>query len=143
MRAKSFRAFGFLVISLDLLAYRSGLSEILWAARFSASQQIKMLVAFLAILVVGIGLIGMRKWAAIYFSAPLLCIGLAVCWNSIEQVPFPWNLAWMLEGVSLMLPAVVTVRLWPYLSWRGKVVFLSVLPRLRTGSATALDKGDG
>lgn len=123
MSAKSFKAFGYLVISLDLLGFSAGISEILWGVRFSASQKPKMLVAFFAIFVVGIGLIGLRKCAAIYFSLPLLCIGLWVCLDSIEHVPFPWNLAYMLEGVSLMLPAVVTVRLWPYLSWGGKWFF--------------------
>ena len=123
MNAKSFKAFGFLVISLVLSGFSTGLSEILWTTNSSASQQIKMLVAFFAFFVVGIGLIGLRKWAAIYFSVPLLCIGLWVCWVSIEQVPFPWNLVYMFEGASLMLPAVVTVRLWPYLSWGGKWFF--------------------
>ena len=122
MSAKSLKAFGFLVISLDLLGFSIFLSKILWTVS-SVSHQIKMLVAFFAVFVVGIGLIGLRKWAAIYFSVPLLCIGLWVCWGSIEQVPFPWNLVYMLEGVSLMLPAVVTVRLWPYLSWGGKWFF--------------------
>ena len=120
MSAESFKAFGFLVIYLAALGFTTGLSEILWNTSSSSSQQIKMSVAFLAALIVGFGLIGLRKWAAIYFSVPLLCIGLWVCWTSIEPVPFPWNLFYMLEGVSLMLPAVVTIRLWPYLSWGGK-----------------------
>lgn len=123
MNPQSFKAFGFFVISLELLLFGTDLLEIFWDTHSSASQQIKMWVAFSAVFMIGAGMIGLRKWAAIYFSVPLFCIGLAVCWNSIEQVAFPWNLLWMLEGVSLMLPAVVTVRLWPYLSWGGKWFF--------------------
>ena len=76
MSAKSFKAFGYLVISLGLLGFSTGLSELLLTTSSSAPQQIKMLVAFFAVFVVGIGLIGLQKWAAIYFSVPLLCIGL-------------------------------------------------------------------
>src|ERR1700752_5189916 len=123
MNANSFKAFGLLVISLDLFGFCTGLVAINLLVDFSSSQLLKMRVAFLAILIVGLGLIGLRKWAAIYFSAPLLWIGLSFFWSSIEQVPFPGNLICMLYSVSLMLPAVVTVRLWPYLSWRGKWFF--------------------
>ena len=124
MSARSFRAFGVLVVVLDLLGYSTGLSEILWDVHSNAPQQkIKMFVAFFAILAIGFGLIELRKWAAIYFSLPLFCIGLSVAWSSIQQVSFPWNLLWMVEGVSLMLPAVLTVRLWPYLSWGGRWFF--------------------
>ena len=123
MNAKPFKAFGFLVISLDLLAFSTRLHEILWTVSSSASQQIKMLVAFFAVFIVGVGLIGLRKWAAIYFSVPLLCIGLWVFCDSIDHVPFPSNLVYMSVGVSLVLPVIVTVRLWRYFSWSGKWFF--------------------
>src|ERR1044071_9933354 len=113
MNANSFKAFGYVVIAVDLLSFGTGLFEILGFADSSASQPLKMWVSFLAVFIVGLGLIGLRKWAAIYFSAPLLCVGLLLFWGSIEQVPFPGNLLYMLYDVSLMLPAVVTVRLWP------------------------------
>ena len=123
MNANSFKAFGYLVISLDLFVFGTGLLEILSTVASSGSVQIKIWIAFLAIFIVGLGLIGLRKWAAIYFSAPLLFIGLSIFWSSIEQVPFPVNLFCMFWAVSLMLPAVVTLRLWPHLSWRGKGFF--------------------
>ena len=123
MSAKSFAAFGYLVLFLDLFGFGSGLVEILWNGHFRASQPMKTWVAFLAIFIVGLGLIGLRKWAAIYFSAPLLWMGLSIFWTSIEAFPFPGNLVHMVYSVSLMLPAVVTVRLWPHLSWRGKWFF--------------------
>lgn len=123
MSAKSFTAFGFLVVSLDVLVFGTELSQIVARSRLNAAPQLKTLIAFLAVFIVGIGLIGLRRWAAIYFSVPLLCIGLWFFWISIEQVSFPWNLICMLEGVSLMLPAVVTIRLWPHLSWGSKWFF--------------------
>src|SRR5690349_12423324 len=109
MNANSFKAFGVVVISSDLFGFCASLDGILWHADFSSSQLVKMRVAFFAILIVGLGLIGLRKWAAIYFSAPLFCIGLWIFLGSIQQIPFPENLIGMLYGMSLMLPAVVTV----------------------------------
>jgi len=82
-----------------------------------------MYVALFAVLIVGLGLVGLRKWAAIYFSAPLFMLGVWIALSAIEQVSFPWNLFWIGEGISLMLPALVTVWLWPQLSWRGKWFF--------------------
>ena|ERR1041384_4705986 len=120
MNANSFKVFGYLVIFLNLFGFGTGLIEFIRPYDFNASRPMKIWVAFSAIQIVGLGLIGLRKWAAIYFSVPLLCIGLWIFWSSIEQVPFPGNLICMLYAVSLMLPAVVTIRLWPYLSWRGR-----------------------
>lgn len=121
MNANSFKAFGYLVLSLNL--FSTGIIEMLRGYDFSVAQPMQMHVAFIAISIVGLGLIGLRKWAAIYFSVPLFLFGLLIFLGSIEPVPFPWNLLCMSWGVSLMLPAVVTVRLWPYLSWRGKWFF--------------------
>jgi len=123
MNANSFKAFGVVVISVDLIALSTRLFEIYGIGDSSTLRPMKMWVSFLAVFIVGLGLVGLRKWAAIYFSAPLLWIGISFFCSSIEQIPFPENLLGMLYGVSLMLPAVVTVRLWPHLSWRGKGFF--------------------
>jgi len=123
MDANLFKAFGYLVIFLNAISFGSGLVEILSSYNFNSSQPMKASVAFCAIYIVGAGLIGLRKWAALYFSVPLLWFGLRMFLYSIEQVPFPWNLIGMSWGVLFMFPAALTVRLWPYLSWRGKSFF--------------------
>lgn len=118
MNAKPFKAYGVLVLVLDLLGVSTWLPEIAWTGGFSVQQKtIRMLVAFVAVAVVGFGLLHLRRWAAIYFSVPLFCYGVWIAWSAIEQVTFPWNLLYMLQGISFMLPAIVTVRLWPYLTW--------------------------
>jgi len=66
---------------------------------------------------IGIGLIFMRKWAALYFSIPLFAYGISEAFFSIEQVAFPFNLLVMLHGLSLALPLVVTIRIWKHLTW--------------------------
>ena len=70
-------------------------------------------------IVVGVGLLDLRKWAALYFSVPLFWVGLRWALSAVEQIAFPWNLFWMAHGVSLMLPLYVTIRVWSRLSWGG------------------------
>jgi hypothetical protein len=82
-----------------------------------------MIVAFFVVLIIGSGLLHLRRWAAVYFSLPLFCLGLWLTGSSIEAVRFPWNLLYMCEGASLMLPAVVTVSRWSDLSAGGKWFF--------------------
>lgn len=118
MRKGYFQAFGVLVLafSTPLLFIAADLmAEANWPpSRF-------VLVAFA--IVIGVGLLNLRKWAALYFSIPLFLIGISWALGSIEEIPFPWNLLSMAEGVSLMLPLFVTIRVWSQLSWGGKWYF--------------------
>ena len=75
------------------------------------------LVVSLATWLVGLGLIFMRKWAALYFSLPLFVYGIMEAFCSIKQVTFPYNLLMMMHGISLTLPLVVTIRIWKQLTW--------------------------
>jgi hypothetical protein len=81
------------------------------------------LVLFSAVIVVGFGLIFLRKWAALYFSVPLFCFGIWLALSSIRKEPFPSNLLVMVYSLSLMFPLFVTIQVWPRLTWRGKWFF--------------------
>jgi hypothetical protein len=122
MRANCFRSFGVLTLVLDLVLFFFAIDALL-TVRPSPGLIIRIQVSFIAITIVGLGLLFLRKWAAIYFSLPLFLFGIWFFWTSIEQVPFPYNLLCMCEGLSLMLPLVVTVRIWPELTWGGKWFF--------------------
>ena len=74
-------------------------------------------VLLLALVLIGFGLIFRRKWAALYFSAPLCLYGISEAYSSIEHVTFPMNLLVMAHGISLALPLVVTIRVWKDLTW--------------------------
>jgi hypothetical protein len=115
MRANYFRSFGVLTLLLDLVLFLFAVNAVL-TLRSSPGLSIKILVSFIAVTMVGLGLLFLRKWAAIYFSLPLFLFGIWFFWTPIEQVPFPYNLLCMCEGISLMLPLVVTVRIWPELN---------------------------
>ncbi len=88
-----------------------------------SGRMFRGLVAFSAVALIGVGLIFLRKWAALYFSLPLFCLGIWVALSSIPKVTFPYNLLTMCEGISLMFPLLVTIRVWPQLTWRGKWFF--------------------
>jgi len=86
-------------------------------------QEFRTLIGLGFLTVVGVGLIFLRKWAAIYFSVPLFCYGFWLALSSIEPIRFPWNLFYVCEGISLMLPLIITIRVWSQLSWGGKWFF--------------------
>ena len=112
MNANSFRAFGVLTLLLDV-----GLLIIV------ISEAIDNRLGPQSATVVGIGLLFLRKWAAIYFSLATSAHGSWLILSSIEEVPFPWNLLFICLGISLLLPALVTLRVWSQLSWGGKWFF--------------------
>lgn len=111
MRVGFFRAFGVLTLLLSPCAFSGRGSD------FGA------FVLFAAVVVIGVGLIYLRKWAAIYFSVSLFGYGLWMALRGIQEVEFPFNLLVMAYGVSQMLPLFVTIRIWPHLTWRGKWFF--------------------
>jgi hypothetical protein len=53
----------------------------------------------------------------------LFGFGLWLFVTSIEPIRFPWNLLYMAEGISLMLPLIVTIRVWSQLSSGRKWFF--------------------
>ena len=122
MRANYFRWFGVLTLLLDLVLFFFAVDALL-TVRSSPGLSIRILVSWIAVSVVGLGLLFLRKWAAIYFSLPLFLFGIWFFWTSVEDGPFPYNLLCMCEGISLMLPLVVTVRIWPELKWGGRWFF--------------------
>ena len=122
MKANYFRSFGVLTLLPDvlLLFYANNALSTIWS---SPGPSIRILVSFIVVTTVGIGLLFLRKWAALYFSIPLFVFGGWIFLASIEQVAFPYNLLFMGEGLSLMLPLVVTILIWPELTSGGKWFF--------------------
>ena len=110
---KPFAAFGVVTLLLSPLVYPVTVHTL----EPSMALMTRGLVLSLATMLVGAGLIFMRKWAALYFSLPLFVYGLAEAFLSIEQVVFPYNLMVMAHGISLTLPLVVTIRMWKQLTW--------------------------
>jgi hypothetical protein len=112
MSRNYFRAFGALTLLLGPLQF-----EDTFLRAQTQTQFFRGLFLMAAVEVLGFGLALLRKWAALYFSVPLFWFGIRVVVDSIYQIAFPLNLLPMLLGISLMLPLVVTIRLWKQLTW--------------------------
>lgn len=112
MSRNYFRAYGALTLLLAPLQF-----EDTFLRAHTQTQFLRALFLFAAVEVVGFGLALLRKWAVLYFSIPLFWFGIRLVFDSIYQVAFPLNLLPMLVGISLMLPLVVTIRIWKQLTW--------------------------
>lgn len=115
MSRNYFRAYGALTLLLNPAIFADTF--------FRAHTQTQFLRGFFlmaAVEVVGFGLAFLRKWAALYFSIPLFWFGVRQVFVSTYAVVFPLNLIAMLLGVSLMLPLIVTIRIWKQLTWGGR-----------------------
>jgi len=76
MRVAFFKAFGLVVLLLDLPFLLIAIVEISFDSRVPSPAQIRWTVAVVCAWIVGLGLVGLRKWAALYCSIPLFCFGL-------------------------------------------------------------------
>jgi hypothetical protein len=119
MRKQFFQAFGILVLAPGL-PYLLAAACSFWLSAEPLGQRFSRLVVAGFACLVGIGLLNLRKWAALYFSVPLFWVGLSWALGVMEEIAFPWNLFFMAYGVSLMLPLYVTIRVWSQLSWGDK-----------------------
>jgi hypothetical protein len=111
MSRNYFRAYG----ALTLL-----LAPAIFADTFFSQTQTQVLRGLFLTAVcelVGFGLASLRKWAALYFSIPLFCIGIRLVGISIYDIAFPWNLLAMLYSLLFTLPLVITIRFWKQLTW--------------------------
>jgi hypothetical protein len=112
MNRNYFRAFGALTLLLNPAMFVDTFVRALTQTQFLTG-----LILMAAVEVIGFGLAFLRKWAAVYFSIPLFWLGIRQAFTSIYLVKFPLNLLAMLLGVSLMLPLVITIRMWKQLTW--------------------------
>ncbi|HEU4509666.1 MAG TPA: hypothetical protein VFR78_15580 [Pyrinomonadaceae bacterium] len=111
MRLGFFKAYGVLTLFLSPGAFAM------------SDNDFGRMVLFAAVVLLGSGLIFLRKWAALYFSVPLFYYGVLIVLEAIPEIPFPYNLLGMAYGASLMFPLIVTILIWRQLVWRGKWFF--------------------
>lgn len=115
------KAFGALVLLFEVYMLAMFASE--WVRGLCPTDTasiIRFSVFFFSTLVIGVGLLCGRKWAAFYFSLATSAMGLWVMIASILDVPFPWNLINITFGVILMLPTIGVIDSWSILKWGGK-----------------------
>jgi len=84
---------------------------------------ISALVVFIGVSAVGLGLLFLRKWAAVLFSFALIGLPVYMAIDSIRDAPASAYLIILIVAVVLVMPIVIIVRSWRLLSWRGKWFF--------------------
>jgi hypothetical protein len=109
----SFAAFGIVTLFLSPVVWTFAIEA---TAPLSAIQTLRMVFLLAVGMLVGVGLLCRRKWAALYFSLPLFVCGIHEAFFSIEQVTFPYNLLFMSHGLSLTLPLVIAICIWKNLT---------------------------
>lgn len=78
---------------------------------------------FFAITVIGIGLLLLRKWAALVFALSLAGLPIWLTLTLIGEGEFVWYAMIFVLAVVLLAPIVIVIRSWPLLWWRGKYFF--------------------
>jgi hypothetical protein len=120
MSAAAIRAFGVITFVFEaallfvLIGQRSRLGP------FPMQFTISIAVFFFTAALIGVGLLFLRKWAAIVFSLALVALPI---WNAIDtfgKAPFAWHLIVLASAIVLVMPVIIIIRSWPLLSWGGK-----------------------
>src|SRR5947207_11342527 len=123
MSTTAIRAFGILTfvfeagVFLVLSSQRSRLGPLPWQALISLSA------LSIAATLIGVGLLFLRKWAAIVFSLALVAFPIWITVASIGESPSGFYLLILAFAIVLILPIIIIIRTWPLLSWSGKWFF--------------------
>lgn len=114
-----FRLFGVLT-----LLFAAGTAWVIYenryARQYGGHDLSGLIVLIYPSLPIGIGLLFLRKWAAILLSLPLLACAVLLFVGSILKVPFPYMIFNFHFALMLMIPAAATVNYWTDLKWKGK-----------------------
>jgi hypothetical protein len=82
-------------------------------------------ISFLCFVVtlIGVGLLFLRKWAAIFFSLALVILPTWFTLDAIGESPAGFFVMMLAVAIVLILPIVIIIRSWGLLSWRGRWLF--------------------
>jgi hypothetical protein len=120
MSAAAIKAFGVLTLVFDgfiLLAFNR---RRFLDGPLPLRAIIAMAVYVFAVALIGVGLLLLRKWAAIVFALALVAFPTWMAIESIGEASPGFYLMMLAAGIVLILPIIVILRSWRLLSWRGK-----------------------
>jgi hypothetical protein len=110
-----FRVFGGFALAFGLLALAIIVAN-LGRGPLGGHNLLPFATAALLSLLVGVGLLLHRKWAAVLFAVILASTGLWMGIVSIVRVPMPWLILNVGLGCVLLVPGVIVVRRWSQLN---------------------------
>jgi hypothetical protein len=113
MNKMAFQIMGALVLAFAVMLTLGGAVTVARYPPHTIKDVIPLALASVLLLLLGIGLYRVRKWAALAFS--MLTVGLAG-WSirdAIHSVPWSWNGIGYWFALVLIVPTILTVRFWP------------------------------
>jgi hypothetical protein len=114
-----FRIFGSLALAFGVLGIIVVFAN-LGRGPLGGHSLVPFTSAALFSVLIGLGLLFHRKWAAVLFAVTLASIGMWMVILSIVKVPLPWLILNIAFGGVLLVPGVITVRCWPQLNRNGQ-----------------------
>ena len=121
MSAAAIRALGIGTFVFEALILFAGIGPREWIFGPPPKARIFFALAFCVVATsVGVGLLLLRKWAAVVFSLALIGLPTWMAFASIGEAPIGPYLILVAVMVVLAMPIIIIVRSWRLLSWRGK-----------------------
>ena len=120
MSAAAIRAFGVITFVLEAAILLVRISQRSRFGPVTLRAVISISVFFFAATLIGVGLLFLRKWAAIVFSLALVALPI---WNTVDtlgKAPIAWNLMVLVSAIVLVMPVIIIIRCWSLLSWGGE-----------------------
>jgi|SRR5882724_9621828 len=117
-----FVCFGVFVFLLEIFLMWPSL-DLVVTHPMKPDEVIRLEVFVLVTTVIALGLILMRRWAAILFSTAFASLGLYLILGSLLYAPPILTITILPFGLLFMVPAVATKQGWNRLKWTGKWPF--------------------
>ena len=122
MSKGAIRAFGVITFILEAVILFVLIGQRYRLGPFPRRFTISICVLFLATTLIGVGLMFLRKWAALLFSLALVGMPIWLNLTSLGE-PLAWNAMVFVFGLVLIMPIAIMIRSWSLLSWRGRWFF--------------------
>ena len=84
---------------------------------------IRLTAVVVTLAVIGLGLLQLRKWAALSFSVLTLCLAVLGVWTAIHPVASrPGDANWLgfIYAALFIIPTILTVKYWHILIWHKR-----------------------
>ena len=121
MSATAIRVFGICTFAFGALVVFGSIGPREWS--FGPPPKARLIAGLVFMIVttmVGVGLLLLRKWAALLFSLALVGFPIWIGIDWFGEVPIGVYAMLLAVVLVLVLPIIIIVRSWRLLSWRGK-----------------------
>jgi hypothetical protein len=120
MVAAAIRSFGIVTLAVEALLLLAFNRQRFLDGPLPWRTIIAMWLYLFCVALIGVGLLLLRKWAAIVFVLVLVIFPTWLTIASIGEAPWGFHLGMAAVDIALILPIIIIVRSWKLMSWRGK-----------------------